>query len=104
MTWDELIDRLLAIQIARNFPVSWVVEQAELAGHPPRMIWRKIAKALGYTQYWADNWKYLIGQETEPDASAIDWEKYPIPEPQPPPEPIPKPVLKRKPVPAHSKL
>jgi hypothetical protein len=103
MTWDELIDRLLAIQKARDLPKIWVVEMVELAGHPNRQGWRRIAKGLGFTQYWADSWKYLIGQETEPDSTAIDWEKYPMPEQPPPPEPIAKPVLKRKPVSATPK-
>jgi hypothetical protein len=103
LTWEELIDRLLAIQKANGYPKEWVIDQVELAGHPPKAIWRAIAKALNFTQFWADNWKWLPGQETEePDSAAIDWEKYPISEP-PPPEPIPKPVLKRKPVSAHSK-
>jgi hypothetical protein len=104
MTWDELIDRLLAIQIARNFPVSWVIDRIEETGHPPKQVWRKVAKALHFTQFWADNWKWLPGQETEePDSTVIDWEKYPMPEPTPPPESIPRPVLKRKPVSGHSK-
>jgi hypothetical protein len=101
MTWDELIDRLLAIQRARDLPANWLIAQVEMAGHPPKAIWRAIARALNYTQFWADNWKCLPGQDTEPDFGAIDWEKYPISEP-PPPEPIPKPVLKRKPVSTHS--
>jgi hypothetical protein len=103
MSWDEILEKLLAIRADRDLPANFVVESIELCGHPARSIWRKIAKALGYTEYWADHWKYLIGQETEPDAGAIDWEKYPISEPPPPPEPIPKPVLKRKPVSTHSK-
>jgi hypothetical protein len=94
MTWQELIDQLLATQKAWNFPRTWVVEQVELVGHPPKAIWRAIAKALKYSQYWAD-WRYLPGQETEePDSGAIDWATYPMPEPPPPPEPIPKPVLR----------
>jgi hypothetical protein len=104
MTWTEMIDRLLLIQKVNGYPKEWVIDQVELAGHPPKAIWRSIAKALNYTQFWADNWKWLPGQETdEPDPTAIDWAAYPIPEPPPPPEPIPKPVLKRKPVSAHSK-
>jgi hypothetical protein len=99
MTWEELIDRLLAIQKARELPKTWVVESIELCGHPPKQIWRSIAKALQYSQFWADNWKWLPGPETEePDPGAIDWEKYPIPEQPPPPAPMPRPVLKRKPV------
>jgi hypothetical protein len=99
MTWTELIDRLLAIQKSWDFPRTWVVEQVEIAGHPPKQIWRVIAKALNYTQFWADNWKWLPGQETEePDPTAINWQKYPIPEQPLPLAPIPKPVLKHKPV------
>jgi hypothetical protein len=101
MSWDEILEKLLAIQKARDLPANWVVESIELCGHPPRSIWRKIAKALGYTEYWADWWKYEIGQENEPDSGAIDWEKYPMPEQ--PPAPIAKPVLKRKPVSATPK-
>jgi hypothetical protein len=95
MTWTELIDRLLAIQKARDLPKEWVIDQVELAGHPPKAIWRAIAKALNYTQFWADNWKWLPGKETEePDPTAIDWQKYPILDPPPPPAAIPKPVLR----------
>jgi hypothetical protein len=104
MSWEELIDRLLTIQRAWDLPRTWVVEQVELAGHPPKAIWRAIAKALEYTQFWGDNWKWLPGQETEePDSGAIDWAAYPTPETPPPPEPIPRPVLKRKPVSAYPK-
>jgi hypothetical protein len=104
MTWEELIDRLLAIQKANGYPKEWVIDQVELAGHPPKAIWRAIAKALNYTQFWADNWKWLPGHEIEePDPTAIDWAAYPIPEQPPLPEPIPKPVLKRKPVSATPK-
>jgi hypothetical protein len=95
MSWEELIDRLLAIQKARNLPPSWVIDRIEECGHPPKQIWRATAKALHSAQFWADNWKWLPGQETEePDFGAIDWQKYPIPDPPPPPEPIPKPVLR----------
>jgi hypothetical protein len=103
MTWIELLERLLAIQKTWDFPRTWVVDQVELAGHPPKAIWRAIAKALKYSQYWAD-WRYLPGQENEePDPTAIDWVAYPISE-LPPPEPIPKPVLKRKAVLAMPKV
>jgi hypothetical protein len=95
MTWEELIDRLIAIQRARDLPANWLIAQVELAGHPPKAIWRAIAKALHFTQFWADNWKWLPGQETEePDFGALNWADYPIPEPPPPPKPIPKPVLR----------
>jgi hypothetical protein len=89
MSWDEILEKLLAIRADQDLPANFVVESIELCGHPARSIWRKIAKALGYTEYWADHWKYLPGQETEePDAGAIDWEKYPIP-----PPPIARPTL-----------
>jgi hypothetical protein len=79
MTWQELIDRLLIIQKARDLPANWLIAQVEMAGHPPKQIWRAIAKKLNYTQFWADNWKWLPGQETdEPDPTAIDWAAYPI--------------------------
>jgi hypothetical protein len=95
MTWTELIDRLLAIQRARDLPANWLIAQVEMAGHPPKAIWRAIAKALNYSQYWAD-WRYLPGQETEePDSGAIDWGKYPVPDPPEPPPPIPKPILRK---------
>jgi hypothetical protein len=89
MTWTELIDRLLTIQKAWDFPSTWVLDQVELAGHPPKAIWRAIAKALNYTQFWAD-WRYIPGQETEPDPGAIDWAAYPTTDPPP------RPVLKSK--------
>jgi hypothetical protein len=89
MTWEELIDRLLTIMKANGYPKEWVINQVELAGHPPKQIWREIAKALNYSQYWAD-WRYLPGHETEePDFGAIDWEKFPVP-------PIPKPILRKQ--------
>jgi hypothetical protein len=72
MTWQELIDRLLIIQKARDLPANWLIAQVEMAGHPPKAIWRAIAKALKYSQYWAD-WRYLPGHDTEePDLSEID--------------------------------
>ena len=97
MSWEELIDRLLAIQKARNLAPSWVVDRIEETGHPPKKVWRVIAKALNYTQFWADNWKWLPGQETEePDPTAIDW-VWELPIPEPPPEnQTPKPVLRSR--------
>jgi hypothetical protein len=94
MSWDEILERLLAIQRARDLPANWLIAQVEMAGHPPKAIWRSIAKALKYSQYWAD-WRYLPGHETEePDSGAIDWAAYPTPEMPPPPAAIPRPVLK----------
>jgi hypothetical protein len=84
MTWTELIDRLLAIQKANGYPPQWVIDRIEEAGHPPKAIWRAIAKALNFTQFWADNWKWLPGQETEePDPTAIESEQYPALRPKP---------------------
>jgi hypothetical protein len=89
MTWTELINRLLTIQKANGYSPQWVIDRIEEAGHPPKAIWRDIARALNFTQFWADNWKWLPGQETdEPDLTAIEWEQYP------PPAPIPKPLLR----------
>jgi hypothetical protein len=73
MSWDELIDRLIAIQKARNYAPQWVVDRIEETGHPPKHIWRAIAKTLGYSQYWAD-WRCYPHMATdEPDPTAIDW-------------------------------
>jgi hypothetical protein len=83
MTWNELLDRLLAIQRARNLPPHWIVDRPEECGHPPKAIWRPLAKSLGFTQYWAD-WRHLPGHETEePEPGAIDWERWPAPEAKP---------------------
>ncbi len=98
MTWEEILERLLAIQKARGLPANWVVESIEPCGHPPRSIWRKIAKALGYTQYWADWWKYQVGMDTEPDSTVLDWDAIDrLPKLEPPLKPpAPKPILKMK--------
>jgi hypothetical protein len=55
MSWEELIDRLLAIQRARDLPANWLIAQVELAGHPPKQMWRTahdgVADALCLMQY-----------------------------------------------------
>jgi hypothetical protein len=94
MGWEELIDRLIAIQKARNLAPSWVVDRIEETGHPPKQIWRALAKTLNYSQYWAD-WRHLPGHETdEPDPGTIGWVwELPIPE-TPPERQTPKPILR----------
>jgi hypothetical protein len=77
MTWNELIDRLTEVQKKNGHPKTWIVDRIEEAGHPPKAIWRAIAHRLGFTKFWADNWKWIPGQDTEePDIGAIDWQKW----------------------------
>jgi hypothetical protein len=95
MTWTELIDRLLAIQKARNYQSGWVIRMVMVAGHPPIQYWRRLAYMFGYPIQWPGRTWDKDKQTDQPDSSAIDWQKWEKPNVAPSNyKDIPKPIAK----------
>lgn len=74
ITWEKLLNRLLAFQKEMGYKPGWTIHQVLDCGNPPLWVLVELAKNAGYSEYWASKKaKELEYEWLMPDIEEADW-------------------------------